>query len=141
MSRNKIILTSKSIVWMVDGVETDRIPMKSEYSIINDYVDVYELPILFEGEKVKAFDPFEGISDRCNFGMCCGFSEQQICEDLFKGELHIPDCTRRLVHALTCMHADFYNAYCRRKEQEEINKVYEDSPDNYEHDWQYRNNQ
>lgn len=122
MSRNKSILTSKSIVWMVDGVETERIPRKPEYEILDGYIDCYDSPDLFEGEKIKIFDPLEGLFDTCNYAMCWGISEQQVF-DMLTQEEHTAcdDLIKKLIHALMEMHKDFYDKYCN-KAVEETNK-------------------
>lgn len=118
MSRNRIILLPGSIVWTVDGVETDRIPMKPEFNILHGYIGTYGT--IFNGEDVDAFDPFDGLSNACNFAVCCGLSEEQMHTTWMQKfqEQSIPDCTKRLIHALMTMHAGFYNAYCDRREHE-----------------------
>ena len=118
MSRNRIILLSGSVVWTVDGVETDRIPMKPEFNILHGYIGTYGT--IFNGEDVDAFDPFDGLSNTCNYATCCGLSEEQMHTTWMQKfqEQSIPDCTKRLIHALMTMHAGFYNAYCYRKEHE-----------------------
>ncbi len=123
MSRCKCILLSKSIVWMTDGVETERIPRKPEYEILNDYVGCSDSSDLFEGEKVEIFDPFEGLSNTCNQAVVTGISEQQVFDFLTEEEYNVcADLIKKLIHALMSMHADFLEEYCN-KAVEEQNKL------------------
>ena len=120
MSKSKIILLSGSLVWVADGVETERIPMKSEYDIIiNCYDGIYDG--IYDDKNVKMFDPLDGLSDKCNFAMCSGISEEQVCDDIAKilDTHYCPDLTKQLVHAFINMHSDFYDEYCRKAEEAE----------------------